>query len=137
MQFTDLPLDIVDHILSCIPDFRTLAAAILTSKAYMYNVFQSHKQAILISVTFNLVGSALPHAVAAAVNVVLGYEEIRNTDFDERMITTKDRLMSLTRESRIFLESSIPVMDKLEDVFSQMYVSRNTLFSLRWVKLYC
>jgi hypothetical protein len=121
MQFTDLPLDIVDHILSFIPDFRTLAAAILTSKAHIFKSFQSHKQAILTSVALNLVGPSLPHAVATAVNVALSYEQIQNADFDERMTTTRDRLMSLTRESRTFLESSIPIMDKLEDIFSQMY----------------
>jgi hypothetical protein len=125
MQFIDLPLDIVDHILSFIPDLRTLAAAILTSKAHIFKPFESHKRVILTSVAFNLVGPSLPHAVAATVGVALSYEQIQNADFDERMTTTKDRLMSLTHESRTFLESSLPVMDKLEDVYSQMYAFTN------------
>jgi hypothetical protein len=130
MQFTDLPLDIVDHILSCIPDYRTLLAAILTSKAQLYKVFQSHKQSILVSVTFNLVGPSLPHAVAAAFFTVLKHQEVRNAEFDERMATTKNRLLFLSRKSFAFLESSIPIMDKLEDIFSQMYAFHKPFFPL-------
>ena len=67
VQFTDLPADVIDHILASLPDFQSLAAAIQVSKAYVYGTFKSHRRAILTSVVLNAAGPALPHALRAAV----------------------------------------------------------------------
>lgn len=121
VQFTDLPTDIVDQILACLPDFQTLAAAIKVSKEHTYNVFQEHRQTILTSVGLNLVGSSLIHALRVAlcqnrfgISVDLNYEE--------SLDAATEFLASLTLGQRRFLESNAVAVQALEDVYSQMYV---------------
>ena len=63
MKFEDLPVDIVDRILVFIPDFPTLRAALLTSKNYIYNVYQEHPNSIFQSVASSVSGAALRQAL--------------------------------------------------------------------------
>lgn len=59
-----LPLDddIVDRILTFLPDFSTLGATILASK-HIYNVFKIHPNSIIRAVAYNITGPALPQAI--------------------------------------------------------------------------
>lgn len=60
-----LPLDddIVDRILTFLPDFSTLGAIILTSQ-HFYNVFKIHSNSIIRAVAYNITGPALPQAIS-------------------------------------------------------------------------
>ncbi|OBZ79033.1 hypothetical protein A0H81_00491 [Grifola frondosa] len=50
MKFSDLSADVIDDLLTFIPDFSTLSAALLTSKQQVYTVFQSRPKSILARV---------------------------------------------------------------------------------------
>ncbi|KAI0094561.1 hypothetical protein BDY19DRAFT_988387 [Irpex rosettiformis] len=125
VQFTDLPTDVVDTILTSLPDFRTLSAAIKVSKVYTYAVFNSHRQTILTSVALNLVGPSLPHALKV-VHCRDQPDEIINLKHDESMEASKAFLTSLTYRQRRFVEKSSSAVQKLEDVFSQIYKDRRS-----------
>src|SRR5579872_691944 len=58
-----LTSDIIDCILTSLPDFPTLLSAILVSKSF-HEVFQAHPSSILTSVTATKIGpELLPYAV--------------------------------------------------------------------------
>lgn len=58
-----LPLDLIDRILTSLPDFHTLFATILVSKS-IYNVFKIRPTSIKASVTFNVAGPSMKQAMA-------------------------------------------------------------------------
>lgn len=58
-----LPLDLIDRILTSLPDFDTLCATILVSKS-IYNVFKIRPTSIKASVTFNIAGPSAKQAMA-------------------------------------------------------------------------
>ncbi|KAI0689659.1 hypothetical protein BC835DRAFT_1368005 [Cytidiella melzeri] len=121
VEFTSLPVDVVDHILACIPDFKTLAAAIKVSNIHTYAVFQQHKQAILTSVALNFVGPSLPQALGVARR-----EQHGDSDRCESINDAQTVLMSLKPEDLRIIETDVPVMERLEDLFSQMYKDRRS-----------
>lgn len=53
--------DVVECILMWLPDFQSLASAVLVSKA-IYHVYRTHSALIHYAVAENLLGPALPHA---------------------------------------------------------------------------
>jgi hypothetical protein len=61
---TSLPLDddIVDRILTFLPNFTALGATILASK-HFYTVFKTHPHSIVRAVAYNITGPALPQAM--------------------------------------------------------------------------
>ncbi|KAH9853071.1 hypothetical protein C2E23DRAFT_859379 [Lenzites betulinus] len=61
----DLPLDITHDILTYLPDFRSLFAAIEVSKAF-YHAFRSHPRLIIRRVAQNVAGAGCHLAVRAA-----------------------------------------------------------------------
>ncbi|KIJ60910.1 hypothetical protein HYDPIDRAFT_116592 [Hydnomerulius pinastri MD-312] len=62
MQSPFVNADLVDRILTSLPDFSSLVSTILTSKA-VYAVYKAHPTSIQRAVAYNLVGSALPEAL--------------------------------------------------------------------------
>ena len=121
VQFTELPADVVDHLLTALPDFKTLAAFIKVSKTYIYDVFLAHKQTILTAIALNVVGPTLPQALSVAVcNYSSNPDPGRN--YDESMANAQASLMCLTSWQCKSLEDGPAIMDELEDLYSQMYV---------------
>lgn len=122
VQFTELPADVVDHLLTALPDFKTLAAFIKVSKAYIYDVFLAHKQTILTAVASTVVGPTLPQALGVAICVHPSDPDPGRT-YDQSMASVQATMMSLNSPQRKALESSPAIMEELEDFFSQMYAS--------------
>lgn len=118
-RFTDFPTDVVDLILSHLPDFHTLAAAIKVSKAHTYSVFLNHRKSILTSVAINVAGPALPHALQVALAQEFPETPV-NLNYDESIDTTANLLLSLNSSQRQLLEKSTIAVQELEDLFSQM-----------------
>lgn len=58
-----LPLDLIDRILTYLPDFDTLFATILVSKS-IYNVYKIRPTSIKAFVTVNIVGPSVKQAMA-------------------------------------------------------------------------
>lgn len=122
VQFIDLPADVVDKILICLPDFRSLDAAIRTSKEYIYDVFRGHRQTILTAVALNLVGPSLPHAIRLAVWQNHWSEPVSRDDlsYDESIEAATAFLCDMGTEYRRDIEKNIIPIRKLEDMYSQM-----------------
>jgi hypothetical protein len=61
-----LSSDVIDCVLTSLPDFATLFSTILVSKSF-YQVFQAHPSSTLISVAATQIGpDALPYAIRLA-----------------------------------------------------------------------
>ncbi|EIM83488.1 uncharacterized protein STEHIDRAFT_123904 [Stereum hirsutum FP-91666 SS1] len=79
-----LPLDLIDRILTSLPDFDTLCATILVSKS-IYNVFKIRPTSIKASVTFNIAGPSAKQAMALSNiqwdRTVEFYEEANIKDY--------------------------------------------------------
>ena len=58
-----LPADLIDRILTYLPDFDTLFSTILVSKS-IYNVFKIRPSSIKAAVTDNVVGPCVKQAMA-------------------------------------------------------------------------
>ncbi len=112
--FTELPDDLVDRILACLPDFNTLAAVLRTSKAYTYAVFQARPKYIIQSIALNVVGPALPQAMKL-VHVVSD-----DTD-DLQSVIPDDDIVALTRKQTQTLERNASTVAAIEDLFSIRY----------------
>ncbi|KAF9220579.1 hypothetical protein BS17DRAFT_786780 [Gyrodon lividus] len=54
--------DLVDHILTSLPDFTTLTSTIVICRA-VHNVYRAHPNSVQRAVAYNLVGETLPDAV--------------------------------------------------------------------------
>lgn len=124
-MFTDLPADIVDRILTFLSDFKTLSAAIQTSKKHVYEVFQAHPKSIVLSIAYNIVGQALPHAVAMLDRTTKGgeLEGETNADDDDNKVpdiadesATND--IQLSRKTADRLAFHAKVTWDLEDLYS-------------------
>ena len=117
--FTDLPADVLHQILVRLPDFHSLAATIKVSK-YFNAVFQDHRKTILTSVALNLVGDALPYALRLSLwlDKPDGKFVLR---FDESIEAAMASLATLSRAQRRLIEANALAIEKLEDMFSQMY----------------
>ncbi|KAI0343963.1 hypothetical protein BDW22DRAFT_1109899 [Trametopsis cervina] len=124
LTFTDLPADIVDHILAAMPDFKSLAAMISVSKQYTYAVFREHKRAIISSVALNIVGpSSLPQALQLAsirARPRLGY------GYDDSWAFASDALVSLPDTMYNNLSVNARPIKGLENFYSQMYKDRRS-----------
>lgn len=121
-MFSDLPTDLIDRILTILPDFQSLSSAIRTSNSVIYSVFQSHPKSIVRSVAHNVAGPAFPQA-------------LRFLHFSSLVDTTgssSDALDKLPDEYHI-LETPITrtLAHQLEE-HARMIFSLENLFSLRY-----
>ena len=118
-RFTELPADIVDHILTQLPDFRCLAAAIKISKVHTYTVFRNHRKTILTSVAVNLAGPTLPHALQVAISQEHPEAPV-DLNYDDSIDGATSLLIYLNSSRRQLLEKNTTVVQTLEDLYSQM-----------------
>ena len=58
----NLPFDVIDRLLTSLPDFATLSAAILTCK-HVYNTFCNHPKSTMRAIALNITGPALSNAI--------------------------------------------------------------------------
>ncbi|KAF8073608.1 hypothetical protein FPV67DRAFT_1478596 [Lyophyllum atratum] len=124
-----LPLDddIIDRILTFLPDYSTLRMTILSSKSF-YNVFKVHPNSILRAVSYNLVGPALPQAIR-----VLRYSP-QDSDTQTNPLMTppsrpwdeSDPVSPISNEECSQLETNAEVVNALEDLFSSRHKDRTS-----------
>ncbi|KAI0815318.1 hypothetical protein BC629DRAFT_1588974 [Irpex lacteus] len=152
-RFTDFPTDVVDLILSHLPDFHTLAAAIKVSKAHTYSQIGTRRpsqffrpaylrqcsartesvrfirygsivlNSAVTSVAINVAGPALPHALQVALAQEFPETPV-NLNYNESIDATANLLLSLNSSQRQLLEKSTIAVQELEDLFSQIYKDR-------------
>ncbi|KAJ7433091.1 hypothetical protein B0H11DRAFT_2122995, partial [Mycena galericulata] len=114
-----LPNDILDRILQWTPNFPTLSAAVRVCKAW-HAVFQTHPKSIVLAVTENSIGPALPDAL----RVLRHSKPQEHTDTDE-----------LTRAEYKRLWENAAVVKQLEVVFSLRHRDRLSRMSvLTWAE---
>lgn len=58
-----LPHDLIDRILTYLPDFDTLLSAILVSRS-IYSVFKARPSSIKVAITINIAGPSVKQAMA-------------------------------------------------------------------------
>lgn len=118
MKFEDLPTDIVDRILIFIPDLSTLSAALLTSKGYIYNVYQAHPNSIFQAVAYNITGPALSQALRVAK-----FEKTAPGVYD-KVPNEQQAIKKLLHDKKVTstLLRNANVVNKLEAAFSRRYV---------------
>lgn len=111
MQFHELAADIIDRILTSVPDFSTLSTSIRISKQ-VYDVFQARPKSIILAVAYNVCGPALPDALQA-VRYRLNEEETRLLQTAQNLLQTP-----VTRDEANMLTDYADVAMRLEDLFS-------------------
>jgi len=62
MRISSLSADTMDHILTSLTDFKSLASVLLASK-FVYTVYSTRPTSIKRAVAYNVVGPALPQAL--------------------------------------------------------------------------
>ena len=112
MNFSLLPSDVLDRILTSVPDFDTLSAVLQTSKSLFYDVFQHRPRSIVRSVAYNVVGPALPQAMR------LIHHRNNMDDLNEVSSETDVFNLPFTRSMSLDLEECAEVAHKLQDLFS-------------------
>jgi hypothetical protein len=105
-----LDTDIVDRILTFLPDFLTLQNVLTASKA-LYAVFQAHPNSIVRAVAYSVVGSALPQALrlVRCQDVSGTYDTLLEEDVVSPNITSEEARK---------LAANATVVHALEDLFS-------------------
>ncbi|KAL0061801.1 hypothetical protein AAF712_011318 [Marasmius tenuissimus] len=121
MKSFTIPLlddDILNHILTFLPDFYSLKATILSTKTF-YDVYKAHPNSIRRAVAENVVGPALPEALRF----------VRHRD--PKDLETEDEVEA--DESAPIMEEEIPELVEnarmfrvLEDVFSLRHKNRES-----------
>ncbi|KAK1235943.1 hypothetical protein PQX77_000810 [Marasmius sp. AFHP31] len=107
--------DILNHILTSLPDFDSLKSMILSTKTF-YDVYEAHPNSIRRAVAENVVGPALPEALRVVRHRDPCDIETEDEDeADESFITNKE-IPELVENARMFRE--------LEDVFSLRHKNR-------------
>ena len=109
--FQDLPLDVIDRVLTLLQDFDTLAVALKTCKR-VYDVFQGHPKSIVREVAMNVTGPLLPEALRL-------YRLVDGVQEDEKDVLEDP---DLTREEATGISEHARVMRELEDLYSMRCV---------------
>ncbi|KAJ3490514.1 hypothetical protein NLI96_g1395 [Meripilus lineatus] len=135
-MFSDLPIDILDRILTFLPDFKTLSAVLRTSKHHFYQVFQVHPKSIVLSIAYGIVGPSLPYAIKAQL-IADGPSPIRRagTDTDDNVwsrsvaVFVEDRDLKdcvFTRSMAQCISEQAAAHWELEDLFSHRHKDRTS-----------
>ena len=124
LHLTTLPLDVIDRILTTLPDYRSLAATVLSSKVF-WKAFDAHHRGVLRHVARNMYGGALPMALRLArvqirwpVIQHLTTADVESLD-PETQITEETDLTGL--EAKILMDNFI-ISQELAILFCQRYV---------------
>lgn len=114
-----LPLDddITDRILIFLPDFASLHATMLASKAF-YTVFKAHPNSITRAIAYNVAGPALPQAMRA-----IRYQHPESDGDDDGSDPVvpwaeADTISPITQDEIKELTANATVVGPLEDLFS-------------------
>jgi len=120
--FSSLPLDddLVDRVLMYLPNFETLQAAILSSKA-MHAVFAAHPNSIVEAVAFNVVGDAMP----SALNLIR-YQPPDDPSPFGHTTAEPTEVRIITPEDARKLSQNAFVVDKFQDNFSHRHKDRSS-----------
>ncbi|KAF9029902.1 hypothetical protein BDZ89DRAFT_1064999 [Hymenopellis radicata] len=128
--------DVLEHILQCLTDFRTLRAAVLVSKRF-YETYSEHPRTITRRVAWNVAGPALPQAIRLVRHPVVADDdddsdddddEERSVPFDfhvDASVETTDG-PPLTVQEQEQLSVFAECASKLEDIFSFRYKDRSS-----------
>lgn len=118
-----LTSDIVDHVLTSLPDFASLFSAILVSRLF-HRVFQAHPSSILTSVAETQIGSeVLPCALRLARFDRARYLTSRTT-YVERF--PSEREISPTKAPALVLHARAPAMN--DDVVRELEIHYSTVY---------
>ncbi|KAI0786088.1 hypothetical protein C8Q75DRAFT_774034 [Abortiporus biennis] len=130
-MLTELPTDIIDRILTFLPDYRSLASALRSSKATFYATFQVHPKSIIKAIANNIAGPTLPQALRRLEAQKL-IEEQNGADHDYDLLTTLPdeaqilEQVSIDRSIGHFLAVNAQTVRSLEDLFSIRYKDRTS-----------
>ncbi len=124
-MFTHLPADVVDRVLTFLPDFKTLSAALRTNKKHIYEVFQTHPKSTILAILYGVVGPALPQAarMMRICSRIVDHLPGKASDIElPGLVDHPDLLdISLTRTmAERLVEHAAPLWE-LEDLFSLWY----------------
>ncbi|KZT06332.1 uncharacterized protein LAESUDRAFT_679904 [Laetiporus sulphureus 93-53] len=128
MPLPSLSPDLLDRILTFLPDFRTLSAFIRTSKN-LYSVFQARPKSIVKAITQNASGD--PNIIPAAVRLAYvlpgrGYKRKEDNGDDALPKEREVAELPLTRAICEALVYHAPVVKELEDIFSWIKKDRTS-----------
>lgn len=124
MKLTDVGDDIIDHILTSLPDFKTLYAGLRISKSFN-NVYRVHPNSILQNVANNLMGPAYPSAMKLLWSDLDLLRQHVDMLKDEQCFLN---LGPLKRWHIISLEKVAKIVQELQELFRMKYV---TMFDLK------
>ncbi len=126
--------DVLEHILQCLPDFRTLRAAVLVSKRF-YETYSEHPKTITRRVAWNVAGPALPQAVRLVRHPVTkrSFEEDEDEDDDEGPAPL-DYNIDASVETTDGPPLTVQEQDQLS-VFAECASKLEDIFSFRWALL--
>ncbi|KDQ62628.1 hypothetical protein JAAARDRAFT_30540 [Jaapia argillacea MUCL 33604] len=120
-SYTSFPLDddLVDRILTLLPDFSSLRSAIRISKA-VHQVFQRRPNSIIRAVAENLVGPSLPQALRVARLQQHSIAKDKRGDFTLDELPAEEIVQNvvLTSTDAQLLAKNAPVVHDLEDLYS-------------------
>ncbi|KAH9937419.1 uncharacterized protein B0H18DRAFT_970496 [Fomitopsis serialis] len=135
MSFSDLSEDVLDQILRRLPDFKTLAATIRTSKQ-LYGILDAHPKSITRKIAETACGhpGVLPAALRLVRKVIKGNledDETEPEDEDENEIVVPQEppegemlAVPLTREEAQLLEEHGEVIRSMQDIYSRRHKDR-------------
>jgi hypothetical protein len=118
MRLGALPLDddIIDRILTFLPDFSALRATILASKQF-HTVFKTHPNSIIRAVAYNITGPALPQAMRVIRHPSHSESTPSSTPWAE-----SHPISPITGEEARNLTANAAIVSSLEDLFSSRHV---------------
>ncbi|KAF9464131.1 hypothetical protein BDZ94DRAFT_1257074 [Collybia nuda] len=122
-SLTSLPLDddIIDLVLTFLPNFPALGATILASKQ-IYNIFKIHPNSIIRAVAYNITGPALPQAMR-----LLRYApppEPNDPAPLQKIWLESDPISPITNWEAHCLVKNATIVSSLENLFSSRYKDR-------------
>ncbi|KAF8073631.1 hypothetical protein FPV67DRAFT_1478700 [Lyophyllum atratum] len=121
-----LPPDIIDVILTFLSNYFTLRATILSSKLF-YNVFKMRSSSILLAVSWNHIGPALPQAIMV-LRCIPRTDDSGNPS--ETPWEETDSMFPITKTEYRMLARNAMVVERLEDLFSSRHKDRTSQTSV-------
>lgn len=121
-----MPLDddIIDRILTFLPNFSALGAAVLASK-HFHTVFRTHPTSVFRAVAYNVTGPVLPQAmrvVRYSPKYILSEQDSLSTPPPPTPWAETDSISPITGTEARKLTENAAVVAALEDLFSSRHV---------------
>lgn len=106
--------DIIDHILTCLPDFKTFLSLVTTTKIFN-TTFQARPHSIIRAIAYNEVGHALPQALRLVRCEAGHFHDADLSDLPEEKTAMNTPIQP---EEACALVKNAKVAHSLEDLFS-------------------